>query len=62
MVELWEETAVQMSLTERPVRCRLQWKGLRIADYRRELHSYVSNAGGDEGGHDRDGRTVLREI
>ena len=62
MVELREETGVQRSSTERPVRCRLQWKGWRMTDYRRERQSYVSNAGGDEGGHGRDGRTVLREM
>ena len=55
MVELREETGVQMSLTERLVRSRLQWAGHveRMADdrlYRRERQSYVSRAGGDEGG------------
>ena len=33
-----------------------------MTDYRRERHSYVSRAGGDEGDQDRDGRTVLREM
>ena len=31
-----------------------------MTDYRRERQSYVSRAGGDEGG--QDGRTVLREM
>ncbi len=54
MVELREETGVQRSLTERLVRSRLQWvghvEGWRMTDHRRELHNYVSRAGGDEGG------------
>ncbi len=55
MVELMEETGVQRSLTERLVRSRLQWAGHveRMADDRlhRERQSYVSRAGGGEGGH-----------
>ena len=54
MVELREETGVQRSLTERLVRNRLQWAGHveRMANgrLRRERQSYVSRAGGDEGG------------
>ena len=43
---------VQRSLAERLVRSRLQWAGHveRMTDYRRERQSYVSRAGGDEGG------------
>ena len=56
MVELREETGVQWSLTERLVRSRLQWAGHveRMADnrLRRERQSYMSRAGGDEGGQD----------
>ena len=33
-----------------------------MTDYRRERQSYVSRAGGDEGGQCWDGRTVLREM
>ena len=33
-----------------------------MTDYRRERQSYESRAGGDEGGQDSDGRTVLREM
>ena len=33
-----------------------------MTDYRREQQSYVSRAGGDEGGQGWDGRTVLREM
>ena len=33
-----------------------------MADYRRERHSYVRRAGGDEGGQGYDGRTILREM
>ena len=33
-----------------------------MTDYRRERQSYVSRAGGDEGGQGRDGRTELREM
>ena len=64
MVELREETGMQRSLTERLVRSRLKWaghvEGWRVTDYRRERQSYVSRAGGDEGGQGRDGSTVLR--
>ena len=42
--------------------CTCTSKGWRMTDYRRERQSYVSRAGGDEGGHDWDGRTVLREM
>ena len=50
-VELWDETGVQRSLTERLVRSRLQWAGQveRMTDGRLPK-SYVSRAGGDEGG------------
>ena len=34
----------------------------RVTDYRRERQSYVSRAGGDEGGQGWDGRIVLREM
>ena len=37
-------------------------KGWRMTDYRRERQSYVSRAGGDEGGQCCDERTVLREM
>ena len=54
MVELREETGVQRSLRDRLVRSRLQWaghvEGWPMKDYRRERQSYVSRAGGDEGG------------
>ena len=48
------------------MRSRLQWAGHveRMADDRlpkRAVPSYVSRAGGDEGGQGRDGRTVLRK-